>query len=173
MKVKAQKLFIFAESPRNDFKYLNSLSSLRRSFSWRTDENWSQKLLQLITSPSNFSISNFGKRTLAVSEIWKEKSWGNLFGSAFFVGFDECKSVLDIVCRYLSSRIRIWSSSFSESFSFSCDNNYSWSSFILSIFFSIDIFSVFKWINVSILLSGTNVSTISLTSFELFSMWRK
>ena len=162
----------FAESQRNDFKYVNLLISLL--FSWIADENWSQKLLQLIAFLSNFSIYNFGKRTFScVSEIWKDKSWGNLFGSAFFLGFDKCKSILDIVSKYLSSQVRIWSSSFSESYSFSCNNKCSSSPFILLVLFSIDVFIVFKRIIVSKLLSGRNVSEISLTSFELFSTWRK
>ena len=64
-------------------------------------------------------------------------------------------------------------SSFSESFSFSCDNNCSSSPFILSILFSVNVFSAFKRMIVSKLLSGRNVSKISLTSFGLFSMWDK
>ena len=102
-------------------------------FWWIAEENWSQKLLRLITSPSNFSISNFGKQTLTVSEIWKDKYWGNLFDSVFFVGFDKCKPILDIVSKYLTSRVRIWSSSFFEPFSFIYDNNCSLTPFILSI----------------------------------------
>ena len=89
----------------------------------------------------------------AVSEIWKDKSWGNLFGSAFFLGVDKCKFILDIVSKYLSSQVRIWSSSFFESYSFSCNNKCSSSPFILLILFSIDVFIVFKRIIVSKLLS--------------------
>ena len=56
----------------------------------------SKKLFQLITSPSNFSISNFGKQTFVISEFWKDKSLGKLLDTAFLYGFDKCKSMLNI-----------------------------------------------------------------------------
>ena len=111
-----------------DFKVCPRRLHFTLLFWWIAEENWSQKLLRLITSPSNF-----GKQTLTVSEIWKDKYWGNLFDSVFFVGFDKCKPILDIVSKYLSSRVRIWSSCFFESFSFIYDNNCSVTPFILSI----------------------------------------
>ena len=46
---------------------------------------------------SNFSISNIGKRAFAFSEFRKDRSWGKLFISTFFFGFDKCKSILYIV----------------------------------------------------------------------------
>jgi len=48
-------------NPQFQPSQLNLVISLRLSFSCIAEENWSQKLLQLVTSPSNFSISNLGK----------------------------------------------------------------------------------------------------------------
>ena len=58
-----------AESAKNNFKYVNFLTSLMFSLSCIADLHRSQKLLQLTMLPSNFGISSFGNLTCAFADL--------------------------------------------------------------------------------------------------------